>query len=326
MRRFKLVNSAGEELDITTKEVFFHEPSGLGFEEDNDFRQIGDFWLLNRTGRNQGTVSGNLIFTDYGNDGPYDKYWTFAKFAGKTPLTLFYNPYRSIINEDDEEDKDSYRRTVRVSRLEKTELENTGALNCPVEFSCYTPWYKIITKDYRLEDPEEGAEDHGFIFGDSTADPIVPPLVFEPTAAQELAGVSPTIFRYEDPVGFTMDDIEFLTDCPAKITIFGPLLNPSWVHRVINGDRAEVAGSGGFSSTVTLEEGDQLVIDGTAGNYAIYRLNANGTKTDLYSKRDFGQTCFINLKAGINQLSVTSSTGSVAKHVIIEGHVYHATV
>ena len=327
-RHFKLVNSSGEELDLTSRDIFLHEPSGLGFEENNDFRQIGDFWSLNKTNRNQGAVNGTLIFTDLMGDDPYDLYWRFSQFILKTPLTLKYNPRGPIVEPEEGEPETYYRRTVRVSSLEKSEKDLTGCLRCAVVFSCYTPWFNAYNAEF-IQGASGDDTITGWVWGDTGG---LSPLIFEPSNQQEEDGAHRTQFGYESPRGFNITIGDIPVDCPIKLTIYGPLLNPSWTHSIITENDGEtietVIGSGGFnsSSTVTLADGDKLVIDGTSGSYAIYQINANGTQQDLYSKRDFGLPCFLSLKNGINKIQVSSSTGDFATHIEIERHVYYATV
>ena len=346
MRHFKLVNSNDEELDITSVEYLFHEISGLGFEEENDFRQIGDFFLLNRTGKGQGSVSGKMMFTDNGELTPYEKYYQFVRFINKSPLTLKYNPHGPITESVGNEPESYYRRTVRVSSLEKSELNQYGVLDCDITFVCYTPWFNVIVDDISLKPDEITEENHWIWAGTKTVtDPdtgeestvTYPPLVFEPQGVADEEDTviippysgeyTPAIFTYEVKNSFDLD-LDIADACPTKITIFGPLLNPSWIHRVtpVGGTASEIVGTGGFSQSVSVGEDDRLVIDGTAGKYQIYMENSNGTVTDLYAKRDFGQDCFINFKEGSNQIIVTSTSGTFATHMIVERHIYHATV
>lgn len=360
MRHFKLVNNSGAELDITTKSILFHEISGLGFEEDNDFRQIGDFWMLNRTGRNQASIGGSVIFTDALDtelgDTPYEKYRNFALFIADAPLTLKYNPFGPIIESTD--DTESYfRRTVRVSSLSKSEYTEYGALDCEITFVCYTPWYNIFSDTLAIEAPDTTG-DYGWVWGERVVYEdnqaiwhtveSVNPLVFNTTdtyvddnGVWHITGPSTSEnqpkrpkFGYEPDTGFNCEELDASTDCPIKLTIYGPLRDPSWVHSVISADAngndvEETVSTGGFvqSANVSLEtEDDKLVIDGTDGNYKIYQINANGTTVDLYSRRNFSTQCFVNFKRGRNRLIITSSSGDTAKKIDIEGHIYYATV
>lgn len=337
MRHFTLVNSSGEVLDITTTEILFHDISGLGFDEDNDFRQIGDFWLLNRSGRQQATIGGSVIFNE-GDVDPYVKYKNFVGFISKTPLTMLYNPngpIESPLIDGLFQADNCYRRTVRVSKLDKSEKNEYGVLDCSIEFVCYTPWFTVISESFIFEPPSQ--QSTGWVWGDSSSDPVVPPLVFEPTQEQEET-VTKAVFREEPPKYYDIDDVDLQgsVDCPVRLVADGPLRNPSWTHSVLTTDAEgfvieTAVGDGEFSispgvSDVVINEGEQLVIDGLDGAYQIYRRNANGSTYDLYSRRNFGKKCFLSLKEGTNRIAVLSEDGTFAKKLSIEGHVYHATV
>ena len=323
MRHFKLVNSSNKVLDITTTEILFHDIGGLGFEEDNDFRQVGDFWMLNRTGRQQGSIEGSVIFTEEGGTDPYEKYREFFKFISNAPLTMLYSPYGpfEVAIQDGEitvDGSDTYFRTVRVSSLEKSEKNEYGVIDSSITFSPYTPWYTIIKKSYVIE-PVDDSES-GWIWGDG--DTHVP-LVFEPT---DLENTIPARFRYEAPQNFILE-VDEVTDCPTKITIYGPITNPKWTHSVVVNGVSTTISTGAFddNAQVTINDGEQLVIDSTRGQYAIYRKTVTGNVISLYDSRNFGTKCFVNLKKGENILTV-SSDGVTPKRLDIEGHSYYATV
>ena len=294
MRYFKLENSNGEVLDITTTEILFHEIGGLGFDEDNDFRQIGEVWWLNNSKYNQATVTGKILFTEYGETDPYEKYYKFARFIQKAPLILMYYPYGV--------DGTCYRRRVRVSKLEKTEKSQLGVIDSSIDFICYTPWYNVVELEYNVEDREETSG--GWIWGGSNN----PPLVFEPSSGREVTRAK---FRYEAP-----QYLEIKTDtaqnCPVKLMIFGPVTNPSWTSSYKVNESFVLGGSGGFSATppVSVDDDEILVVDNTDGRYAM----------------EITSECFITLREGENRISVTSSGTELAKHIRIEGHIYHATV
>lgn len=312
MRYFKLENSNGEVLDITTTEILFHEIGGLGFDEDNDFRQIGEVWWLNNSKYNQATVTGKILFTEYGETDPYEKYYKFARFIQKAPLILMYYPYGV--------DGTCYRRRVRVSKLEKSEKSQLGVIDSSIDFICYTPWYNVVELEYNVEDREETSG--GWIWGGNDN----PPLVFEPSAGREVTRAK---FRYEPP-----QYLEIKTDttqnCPVKLMIFGPATNPTWSHSYKVNESFVQAGSGAFSSPspVSIASDEILVIDNTNGRYAMEIIALDGTlRQNVYQLRNFDLECFITLREGENRISVsTTSTGVLAKHLRMEGHIYHATV
>lgn len=150
MRYFKLKNSVDEQLDITTREVFFHEIGGLGFEETTDFQIVGPVWRLNSAEYTQTAVTGKILFTEYGDLNPYQKYTAFRNFIEKTPLTIIYYP-----NGDGSE---AFCKKVRTTRLSKSELNEYGVLDCDIEFMPYTPWYTTVTNENIV--PEDTEIEH----------------------------------------------------------------------------------------------------------------------------------------------------------------------
>lgn len=308
MRYFKLENSASptpEELDITTTEVLFHDISGLGFDEETDFASVGSVWRLNSVSYSQKAVSGKICFTDEKGTTPYTKYTQFKNFIDKPPLVLIYYPEGL--------DGLSYRKNVRVTKLEKTELNKYGVLDVSIDFTPYTPWYEVV---YARNGGEIVENDTGWVWGDGDENP---PLVFEPTEGMDAI---PAKFRNEvrAPV-----DIYSKTDndSPVKITIYGPVVNPVWSHYV--NDR--FIASGGFDSNggLSLTADERLVIDNTGGEYAMIVYSDIAAPRNVYSLRDFDLQCFFTLRKGKNTILV-SSLGANAIKVEVEGHVHYATV
>ena len=323
MRHFKLVNDIKEVFDITTKEVLFHEIDGLGFEEENTFNRIGSVWWLSHTEYRQGTINGKIIFTEEGGNEPYELYQKFARFISYPPLTLLYNPFgpvKSTMCGDTEDEEAAYYRTVRVSKFEKSEKNEFGVIDSSIDFTAYTPWYRI--ENYLINDtpPDDGSADTGWIWGDGASNP---PLIFEPTSSQTATRAR---FRWE-PAQSLSFKIDASGTSPAVLTIHGPLVNPTWTHVLVKGDNSTVLlGSGSFTQDITLEDGDLLIIDANPSKYSIEWVHANGTVTDLYPYRNFEETCFINLRAGMNRVSVRSSVGDICSHFELEGYIYNATV
>lgn len=305
MRYFKLENSSGVSFDITNEEYLFHEISGLGFEESNEFRRVGPVWKLTSTSFSQTNVSGKMLFSYYGDTTPYEKYTVFKRFIIESPLDLIYFP--------DGIGTKSYRRKVRVARLDKTELTEYGVLDCDIEFVPYGPWYEVVT----FENIPSAAVTHaGWIWdiGNRWRD------TFETEEGDETPR-----YRFGGESRNNIEiECESNTQGLVKLTIDGPAVNPSWSHYV-NG-QLESSGSFSTTSTVNLTEDEKLIIDNTEGSYEMTIFNsATNEKRNVYSLRDFDKKCFFNLEEGKNTFSVTSENG-VPVHIIVEGHIHYATV
>lgn len=301
MRYFKLRNSSGVFFDITNEEYLFHEISGLGFEETNEFRRVGPVWKLTSSIFSQVNPSGKMLFTEFGNTTPYEKYTRFKRFIVQAPLDLIYYP--------DGITGKSYRKKVRVSRLDKTEMTELGVLDCDIEFTPYSPWYEIVTIENIPEEVVENAHwiwDVGNRWRDSVDE--------DSTASRYMFG--------GESRNDVFIDCESNTQGLVKLIIDGPARNPSWLHYV----DSMLESSGGFSSnsSIMIKEGEQLIIDNTEGTYAI-TVHSSTEDRNVYSLRDFDKKCFFNLEAGRNRFVVTSEDG-VPVHMLVEGHIHYATV
>lgn len=312
MRYFSLINNSGETLDITTQNIFFYGIAGLGFEEETSFRHVGEVWWLNTASYRQKPITGNIIFTDYNRANPYTEFRKFFQFITKAPLTLLYYP-------DGLEGKE-YRRRVRVTKLEKSELNEYGVFDEEIEFTPYTPWYELITCSNITNDEEYTGN---WIWGDGDSNP---PVIFAPTPE----GSTPPRFGAEDRRWVSMD-IMNSGDSPSRFIIYGPISSPSWVHYVDD----VVVSSGGFSEGITVGQNEALVVSNVDEICQIqvhsYYTDINGELVlgealrDLYQKRDFNVPCFVTLKPGRNRLAIASS-GSGKVKLRLEGYIYNAVV
>lgn len=323
MRYVKLVNNAGVEYDITTKNALFHNIEGLGFNEDGEYKAIGDVWRLNSVSLQQSPITGDMCF-GYEAD-PYQTYNGFAAFVRETPLTFLYFPYGI------EDDENCFRRRVRVSSLGKGELNEYGVLDCPIEFMPQTPWYKTVGAD--TGEKEMDVETPGWVWGGTSEESI--PLVFYPEPKRDEAGeiIEPIP---DDPTkrrarfrGEYISSLQVESDTskknPVRLTMYGPIVNPFWSHYV-NGD---LVSSGGFSSSnnVSVAEGEKLVIDNTDGEYSIkvFRADTNEFLRNVYRLRNFNLPCFFYMQRGTNQFVISASDGRVNR-ITVEGHAYYDTV
>lgn len=311
MRYFKLLKGdESGELDITTQSIFFHDIDGIGYEEDSEFRALGDVFWLNETSYQQGTVSGKLCFTEYGDIDPYIKYQNFISFIADPPLILVYFPMGP--------EGDAYKRRVRVNRIGKTEKNTYGVLDVDIDFICYTPWYKEVSVDNLKASVV--VNEKGWVWGGPNSDPLV---WRDPDAdsEDEETGITRPKFRGEVMSSVTLNRIETNNKNPVQLTIYGPATSPSWVHYV-NG---ELVTSGGFSSPVAIDEDERLVIDNTDGEFTIQVFKDDGTVRNIYALRNFDIKCFMYLQKGSNRITV-SSLDNHGVRIGLKGHVYYATV
>lgn len=303
MRYFKLENSAGEVMDITTQQIFFHDISGIGFEEENHFTPIGRVWKLNSSAYRQGVISGSMCFHSIDDKTPYTLYREFFAFINKTPLQILYYPNGLNTME--------FRKRVRVSRLEKSELTKEGILDSPIEFASYTPWYKIVRDEI---DPGQESVNGGWVWdrGNKWRDSF---------------DVDYSTYHYQFNSSYRRTvrfNIDINGEGPIKLSIHGPLVNPSWTHYV----DGKAVSTGGLveNSPVTIDQNEVLTIDNTSGSYSLTVYNEEtGLKRNIYQYRDFNKQCFFILKQGLNEIVINSSNDDAIK-IEAEGHIYYATV
>lgn len=302
MRYFKLINNKGDELSITSQSIFFHDIEGLGFEEETSYRRVGQTWWLNNALLRQTPITGKISFTDLEGHDPYVLFSDFYLFINKAPLTLVYYP-RGL-------DQTSYRKQVRVTKLDKSELNIYGALEEDISFTPYTPWYMVVS----ASNVSTIVTNTGWVWGGDNS----PPLVFEPTDAES----TPAKFGGEIRQSVQLySPVE--SSSPIKLTIKGPAVNPFWSHYVGN----KLINTGGFAGEgVNLSSEETLVVDNTNGHTGMSISNSvTGETRNVYALRDFDIGCFFILKEGANTISVAASGGS---HVdfTVEGHIYYGTV
>lgn len=304
MRYFKLENADGKILDITTEQLLFHDISGIGFEEDNDFVSVGRLWKLNKSDYQQGTVSGTMCFVGTENKTPYTQYREFYSFIDSTPLQLLYYPNGLNTTE--------YRKRVRVSKLDKSEINEYGVLECDIDFISYTPWYKIVRD---LIDPGSGVVSGGGWIWDRG------------NKWRDSLDVDYSTYHYKFN-GSYRRTVRFISDAngngPVKLSIHGPLVNPTWTQYV----DGELVSTGGLieNSPVTIDANEILTIDNTSGAYSMTVYNSEtGIERNVYEYRDFNKPCFFTLKQGVNEIVINSDNND-AVQIEAEGHIYYATV
>ncbi|MDD3369396.1 MAG: phage baseplate protein [Lachnospiraceae bacterium] len=132
MRQFKLYNSLGQVYNLNDMASFFHDPKGLGFDDDGKYERIGNQYIATQEGIKQAEPEGKIRFLDY------VEFNNFAKFIQCQPLKLQYSA------------ADTYYMDVIVKKIEKTEIENIG-LDVSIKFSALGQWYKDIIKSISNE-------------------------------------------------------------------------------------------------------------------------------------------------------------------------------
>lgn len=87
VREFTLVDGNGEEYSLTNEERLLFDPSGLGFERENTYRQVGNRFILANSVPVQSVIEGTVCFTP---PDAYFNYQEFVEFCGRDGLKMEY--------------------------------------------------------------------------------------------------------------------------------------------------------------------------------------------------------------------------------------------
>lgn len=290
MRTFTLVNGKLQSCNITSQDMFFNNPKGLGFERTSSYRQVGDRWVRVNRKRKQQSITGSVALI--GAD-PYLSYFNFVQFIQSEPLTLLYTP-----NDQAKPTSPSgmtYRMSVDVSKIEKTEMEKEGYLDCNITFVPKTPWYeyRVITNG-KVEGQDEDFLKWGITWG----------IKWGPL----------------DEYSKGIRSVSY-TPSPARLTVHGPVNNPYWLHYV-NGVPFE---DGRINANIL--ENEYLLVDSTVDPYLIQRRSAidDSVIADLYPNSDFTTKRFITIQNGGNAIKVEGDNDA---HPIVklEAYIYYESV
>lgn len=110
-----------------------------------------------------------------------------------------------------------------------------------------------------------------------------------------------------------------IIESPCDLAITGTELNNetiTWSQDVNGSSIME-----GSLSGITLEETDSLHIRTDSNPYRIYKIDAVGNETDLYSKSDFSTKRFLLVRKGVNTITFSKSG-----NIEVKGRVLYETV
>ncbi len=137
MRKFVLINDSGEHKSLL-EDVFLYAPSGLGFQNENEYSEKNGFFIKTVDKTAQVPIQGTLIFR---NAEKYAQYRDFFDWVLNTKkLTLGYAP-----------DATYYLIDVDVLSVEKSEITPDNLLEVPITFAPTTPWYSTLPYEVTIQ-------------------------------------------------------------------------------------------------------------------------------------------------------------------------------
>jgi hypothetical protein len=196
-RKFKLLNSRGDEYTLTEKnfKVFANNPQGLGFSKSISTLRLGDEEVLLYSMVNLDTISFELLFWDDDLGEKYEKYREFMSFISFKPLMLYYQRPNSF---------DWFRRRIEIVSLGKTEVSfDDSMLHCPLNMKTLGFWEDDIEHILEIEKTET---EEGKIY------PITYPINYGSNSLSGIQVIS-----------------QGLLDTPVEIYVNGYTENAEWI-------------------------------------------------------------------------------------------------
>ena len=299
-RKFWLTDSwpgrAAKSYDLTSTSALLVDPKGLGFEHENGYRKVGNRFVLVTKNRKQVPFEGTIVFTP---PDAYIKYQEFIDFCLNKQIFLLYRPFdqtdyykargkytetktvtygQPIGPVEVESTVFDYEKAICIEKIEKEELTKYGALEVKIKFVPTTPWYSYERYGTRAY---------------STTTENANTILFDCGAQME---------------------------SPCELLIRGPATNPTWAQYAYdaNGNSYTIASGRVFT---ILDANEWLLVDnrysnidykGEPLNYRYIRVvNSSGVWTrNVQPYSDFSRERWLNIRPGLNRVSVWADSGS----------------
>lgn len=142
IRNFYFENEVGQRIDCQKVDgnLFLYNVTGLGFEKETEYVQIGSTFVKNKENIKQNIIEGELEFYDM----TYDEYVTFINFVILSKsLKLIYVPKTS--------QKKEYYRDIDIVKIDKNEEDDYNVLISPITIYCKSLWYKKNTTIHTIQ-------------------------------------------------------------------------------------------------------------------------------------------------------------------------------
>lgn len=142
IRKFYLENEYGQQWDLNNLTTgFFNGPSGLGYEREASYARIGDRFIRNYIEDKQKSITGTVSFVRANGESPYVQQHAFTQYVNAAKdLKLRYIT-----------DSGEYYRDVDLVTFEKSEIDENGALQCGVSFTCRSLYYSNATDRFVVQ-------------------------------------------------------------------------------------------------------------------------------------------------------------------------------
>lgn len=142
IRNFYFENEIGQRIDCQKIDgnLFLYNVTGLGFEKETEYVQIGNTFVKNKENMKQNIIEGELEFYNM----TYDEYTNFIDFIlSSKSLKLIYVPKTSQRKE--------FYRDIDIVKIDKNEEDDYNVLISPITIYCKSLWYKQDVAIYTIK-------------------------------------------------------------------------------------------------------------------------------------------------------------------------------
>ena len=263
IRQFTLINEYGQKYPLNdVRTGFMMNPSGLGYAISRNYTLFGSEWIRSDDQIEQTVITGTIYF---GSDNPYQRAHEFVEFVMTSKeITLSYQTNAG-----------TYYKDVDINRYSKTEIGESGYLECEVELTPKTLWYLPNNLIVRLE---------------------------------SVAGTG-LRFSFRLPnkwMNYTNGTATIVNNghvpAPFKASIEGPISNPSIVL-VQNGEEISR-----LDVIAEIASGETLEYSSKDGNIYLYVDDGNGNRTDLATSLDITNDNIFKIPIGNYQLKLEADS------------------
>ena len=135
MRQFALESKSGEVYDLNDLANFLHDPNGLGFRRNTEYRKIGQNYEVVQDAFEQPDPMAYICFKDSKKSPAYQKYEAFTRFLQDVPHILHYYASRH------------YKMRVMPREVTKTEITKPLGLDVSIALTGLSMWYEDVEAD-----------------------------------------------------------------------------------------------------------------------------------------------------------------------------------
>lgn len=222
-----------------------------------------------------------------------ESYGNVKSIAYPLVSTIYYDAF----------DYQKYYRDVRISKIDKTELDKYGTLEIDITFKCLSPWmapFRVFLQNaIDPSDPFTWPEHH--------------------SGSAEKSETWNITWGATSKMGLSMtSDSNVLSPCIIRVN--GPLTNPRWSLYV-----NDILVSDGLCR-VSIPEDQYLIISSYEDEFSIGIYGADGSFiNDVYNQCDFSKELFVFLRNGENLIQISDDGGNYT-YVVLEGSIYYESV